>query len=143
MKFSRAIDDYVIDRRSQGSINSPNTERAYREKLNVFCDPAMPGLLPGLPGGPEYVPAAVQEAIMEDVLDAVGAMTPAMTRRVSDSERWGIPATAPALRFVTEDAPDGLGRGVVFGEFTDAPAPRPRLILPDDLPVSGAGVILP
>lgn len=38
MKFAVAIDDYVRDMRSQGRINSRNTERAYREKLEVLCD---------------------------------------------------------------------------------------------------------
>lgn len=38
MKLSAAIDLYVADRRSQGRINSPNTELAYRRVLNAHCD---------------------------------------------------------------------------------------------------------
>jgi integrase/recombinase XerD len=38
VKFSAVIDLYVADRRSQGRINSPNTETAYRRVLNLHCD---------------------------------------------------------------------------------------------------------
>lgn len=38
MKFARAIDLYVIDLRSQGRINSANTESAYRRVLSNHCD---------------------------------------------------------------------------------------------------------
>src|SRR4051812_18641426 len=34
MKFSRAIDAYIVDMRSQGRINSPATERTYRSILD-------------------------------------------------------------------------------------------------------------
>jgi site-specific recombinase XerD len=38
LKFSKAIDLFITDRKSQGRINSANTESAYREKLNAHCD---------------------------------------------------------------------------------------------------------
>lgn len=38
MKFSAAIDLYIGDLRSQGRINSANTERAYRELLGIHAD---------------------------------------------------------------------------------------------------------
>lgn len=38
MRFSAAIDDFVVDRRSQGAINSPNTEARYRHVLDAHCD---------------------------------------------------------------------------------------------------------
>jgi integrase len=38
MKFAHAIDEYVADMRSQGRINSANTETAYRRVLDAHCD---------------------------------------------------------------------------------------------------------
>lgn len=38
MRFSSAIDDFITDLRSQGRINSPNTEELYRRALNAHCD---------------------------------------------------------------------------------------------------------
>jgi integrase len=35
MKFSQAIDLYIADMRGEGRINSPNTERGYRDALTV------------------------------------------------------------------------------------------------------------
>ena len=35
MKFSRAIDLYIADMRAEGRINSPNTERGYRDTLGA------------------------------------------------------------------------------------------------------------
>jgi integrase len=38
MRFAVAIDEYVADMRSQGRINSPNTDAAYRRVLGAHCD---------------------------------------------------------------------------------------------------------
>jgi integrase len=38
MKFERAIDRYIEDRRSQGRINSPSSERGYRSTLMAHCE---------------------------------------------------------------------------------------------------------
>lgn len=38
VKFAVAIDLYVLDMRSQGRMNSKNTEGAYRAKLDAHCD---------------------------------------------------------------------------------------------------------
>lgn len=38
MTFSEAIDLFIADRRSQGRINSPRTEQAYRRVLGFHCD---------------------------------------------------------------------------------------------------------
>src|SRR5215813_8017455 len=37
MKFSQAVDFYIADMRGEGRINSPNTERGYRDTLNVHA----------------------------------------------------------------------------------------------------------
>jgi hypothetical protein len=38
VKLSAAVDLFVADRRSQGRINSPNTEAAYRAKLDAHAE---------------------------------------------------------------------------------------------------------
>jgi hypothetical protein len=89
-------------------------------------------IAPGLPGGPPYTPQAVKEAVMEAQLEALLSVEPWMAQRQIDARRWGTPVTTRRLRHVREDVP-GVGAGVLLGEFTDAPAPRSKLILPGGL----------
>lgn len=90
--------------------------------------------LPGLPGGPEYTPEEIKFEVMAKAIDALREMTPYMAYRVMWWHRVMLcdPPRLPRLRQVHETV-DGVGRGVVLGEFTNEPVHRLSLAELTDL----------
>lgn len=83
-----------------------------------YSSAALAGALPGLPGGVPYVTDEERAAFAADRLSALEELHPGFEARRVQIERLGI-AGRLVVRHAREAAPDGLGQGVLLGEFEE------------------------